>query len=270
MALGILRWQSEVNMAFSDDDEYSSPILENAIDSLEVGVRTYLYGEYETAQKHAILNVFHCIELLLKELLYTVHPLLIYKNIDRPINDDSPTVGFRDTLGRLCNIGVTLNPDEIRVLEDLQRRRNRIEHHKFEKDESHKLVVGKALRFIYYFLQDHLGLSLEAVLEDDLYQEARAAILSFEELLSEAERRAADQLAFLTKDDLIDGCVEPCVCPECGNTTVVIGSDYGDFCFFCHAEVEMRQCMLCAEYVGAGELGHTDVCDACFHQILSD
>ena len=45
----------------------SEALLENAVDSLEQGVRVFLFGEYETASKHAILNVFHCIELLLRK-----------------------------------------------------------------------------------------------------------------------------------------------------------------------------------------------------------
>ena len=81
-----------------------SDIFNNALDSLEFGIRVYLFGEYETAHKHAILNVFHSIELFLKEKLYRIHPILIYKNIDNLINDDSLTVGLREILLKYNNV----------------------------------------------------------------------------------------------------------------------------------------------------------------------
>ena len=233
----------------SQNEDSPSPLFENAIDSLEFGIRTFLYGEYDTAPKHAILNVFHSIELLLKELLHRAHPLLIYKNIDRPITDDSLTVSLNEIFERLSNLRIALSPKEISIIKDLQRRRNRIEHHRFEKDDSHKYVVGKALRFIYYFLQDHLETSLEEQLsEDDLYQEAREAILSYEELLKEAEREIQSHLAIMTKDDF-DVPRESFACPECGHMTVLIGTDMGDFCFYCHSEVDMEQCIICGQNI---------------------
>lgn len=240
-----------------------SEILDNAVDSLEFGIGIWLHGEYETAPKHAILNIFHAVELLLKERLFRVHYLLIYKNIDKPISDESNTVGLEDVLARFYNLDIALSDDDIKTLRDLKRRRNRIEHHIFKVDPSHKLAVGKALKFIYYFLRDHLGTELEDVLsEEDIYNKVSQEIFDYEEQLCEALREVALETTPKSKDDLVS--MPPCgTCPDCGNETIVIGSSRGDYCFLCREEKSMEQCPICEKYVGFKELESYEMCANC-------
>jgi hypothetical protein len=80
--------------------EVASPIYENAIDSLRIGMEFFLKEDGYSSRKHAILTVFHAIELLLKERLAQTNPILIYKNIDAKITDDAMTVGVREALTR--------------------------------------------------------------------------------------------------------------------------------------------------------------------------
>lgn len=42
-----------------------------------------------SSRKHAIMTVFHAMELMLKEQLARTNPILIYKNIDTKITDDA-------------------------------------------------------------------------------------------------------------------------------------------------------------------------------------
>lgn len=49
--------------------ESVSPIYENAIDSLRIGMGFFLKDAGYSSRKHAILTVFHAIELMLKERL---------------------------------------------------------------------------------------------------------------------------------------------------------------------------------------------------------
>ena len=81
-----------------------------------------------SSRKHAILTLFHAIELLLKERLAQTDPLLIYKNIDAKITDDAQTVGVREAVMRLENLGFGLPAYEKKTIEDIQKVRNRIEH----------------------------------------------------------------------------------------------------------------------------------------------
>jgi hypothetical protein len=225
-------------------------------------MRTWVYATYSTAPKHAIRDIFHAVELLLKERLAREHRLLVYRDIDRPIGDESPTVGLDQVLWRFHNLGVALSDDDVTILKDLRRRRNRIEHHSFVPDASHKHVVGKALRFIYYFLPEHLGTSLEEVMadEEDLYKKAREEILSFEELLEEAEEKVA-QLTSMNIPG--DGGAMGAWCPDCANFTMVIGSEKGNYCFLCDEEKEVGPCDTCGEYVAKSELVYNGMCGSC-------
>jgi hypothetical protein len=244
-------------------------LFDNAIDSLDVGIRTYLYGDYPTAPKHAIRHVFHAMELLLKERLFREHPLLIYKELNKRISEDSPTVGLEETLARFNNLKIELSAADVETLRDLQRRRNRIEHHKFIADERHRYVLGKALRFIFYFMQDHLGTSLEKEIDEEIYPSIREAILSYEEMLADAKKEAAKLVPGGGPKD--PGATPVLVlCPECDNETLVIGCEKGNYCFFCACEVDVEPCPRCGQYVFARELVDGIVCSDCERYILSD
>jgi hypothetical protein len=234
-----------------------SGLFDNAIDSLKVGIRFYLYEKIDTAHKHAILNIFHSIELFLKEKLYRVNPLFIYKNIDKPITDDSLTIGLEEIFARFRNMGIILKEESI--LRNLRRRRNRIEHHRFEADESHFFIIGKSLKFLYYFLPEHLECSLEDIIDEKMYRNAREIILKYEERLAEAEKEVAERTTPRTKDDLCEP-TESAICPECGNHTVVTGTERGNFCFFCLKEVELVKCDWCGEYFSPQEMTDYDMC----------
>lgn len=251
-----------------------SNIFENAIDSLNIGIRYFLYGEFETAHKHAILNVFHSIELFLKEKLSKIHPILIFKKIDKPINDDSITVGLNEMIIRLKNLGIELDPKQEAVLKELQRRRNRIEHHKFIPDDSHYYILGKALKFIYYFVPEHLSCNLDEHLDEDIFTQVRKVILDYDERLSDAKMKVQEILKKHEENSAL-GVIHTCTCPECRNHTVVEDSDKGDFCFFCYEEIDissedLQQCGCCSNYYLNDEMSGCGDCLECVDEKLSD
>lgn len=108
-----------------------SAIYENAIDTLRIGFEFFRKESSYSSRKHAILTVFHAIELFFKEHLFRINRVLIYKNIDAKITDDSQTVGVREILVRFENIGVKLPPEQTEAIAKIQKIRNRIEHHRF-------------------------------------------------------------------------------------------------------------------------------------------
>jgi hypothetical protein len=240
-----------------------SEILENALDSLRMAVGHYRDQELETADKWAILEMFHAIELLLKERLYREHPLFIYKNIDQKIADDSLTVGLREILGRFANLGVDIPAQYEKILQDLQKRRNRIEHHRFVPAESHQHVLGEALKFISYFLEEHLEEELESHLPAVLFEEVKGLVLSYEDLVRRAEAEAKAVLGHFSPKD--QSMIEIAECPECWNRTLVVGAseDY-DRCYYCDKEVEVRACSECGGYFAPDGLIGTGICQDCF------
>jgi len=246
-------------------------LFENAIDSIDFGIRLFLEDdESGSTQKHALLTVFHGVELLLKARLYQEHPLLIYKRPEARLDNDAFTVGLPETLARFRNCGIAITEAEGIVLEDLRRRRNRIAHHRYEKDEHDYQVLGKALNFVYGFLPQHMGKTLDEVLDDELYAKAREAILSYEERLNEA-RAEVDLLTTPRRKDDLGNMPDSATCPDCDNETLVIGTELGDYCFFCRAEFTMEQCPSCSEYFPPDDFDGLAVCRGCFeYRVSSD
>jgi hypothetical protein len=238
-----------------------SQILENALDSLRMGVRHYLDAGLQTRDKWAILELFHAIELLLKERLGQEHPLLIYRYIDRPVSPDAQTVGFHETLARFANLNVALPQEYLKILRDLQRRRNMIEHHRFAPDASHRQVLGEALKFIVYFLREHLGEDVEDHLPPELFSQVKELIFEYEELLQRAKASmdaACSRFKFKEQSQF-----ETASCPECRNETVLIGPTDEPFCHFCKETVTVRRCEECGTYLSPDELTWADMCRDC-------
>jgi rRNA maturation protein Nop10 len=230
-----------------------TPLFENAVDSLQHGIAHYLVrSEHPTAIKHAVLTIYHAIELFLKERLAQVHPLLIYRTIDRPITDDSVTVGLEEALGRLSNVGCGLEPAQAKTVRELQRRRNRIEHHRFDPLEDHQLVVGQAIKFLLDFLPKHLATDLsDFVDEDDTYRELLQAALSYDERRDHALAEARAQGKSVI------------TCPECGEDTLCLDPSLWNYCYFCRTDVNVEECGRCGIYVLADQLGASGLCDTC-------
>ena len=231
-----------------------SALLDNAIDSLRVGVDFYVNRKERSAHKHAILLVFHAIELMIKEHLSRVHPLLIYKNIDKPITGDSMTVGFNQMLIRLKNLQIELDSDEASVLKNLQRRRNCIEHHIYDREPDDGIVLGQSIRFIAYFLFKFLDTSLQDQLDGDLYGKVTQLICDYEELTSIAdgqldkwikETYPNDDPAEYGTPESFNGTMD---CPVCHQEFLVM-EDHpkSPYCFFCHSQIDATQCEYCGE-----------------------
>jgi hypothetical protein len=242
-------------------------ILDNAVDSVQMGLSHYLDENLETSDKWAILELFHAIELLLKERLYREHPLLIYRNMDRPLGDDAKTVGMQEIFGRFANLGIEI-PDEYQeILRDLQRRRNRIEHHRFVPDQSHRPVLGEALKFIDYFLDKHLNEDLEDHISPELFREAKELIRSYEVLIRRAHAAIeAARSRFSPKDQ---STLDTGLCGDCGNRTVLVGAGDENICYFCDRAVIVRQCQECCEYLPPDHFIGAGICHHCFTWKLS-
>ena len=236
-------------------------ILDNALDSLRMGLTIYLDEDFEKRQKWAILAIFHAIELLCKERLYQEHRLLIYRNINKAIDEDSQTVGLAECLDRFDNLGIDIPSEYAKIIIDLRRRRNRIEHHRFVPDASHDRVLGKALRFIVYFLEEHLGEEIEVHLPRNLFKKAKDLLLSYEQALERA--RAAVESAIMRVDPDERDLVDTGMCPECGNDTVLNDDNGFPFCHFCDEKVSMRMCERCGGYLPVGGLFGTSICPNC-------
>lgn len=84
-------------------------LIENSMDSLNEAVNYYSSGkEYndERSYKFCIIMLYHSAELIMKEVLYREHPVLLYECIDnyRHNSNAGKTIGFTVALSRIKNI----------------------------------------------------------------------------------------------------------------------------------------------------------------------
>ncbi len=241
-------------------------IFENAVDSLERGVSSHLDTNLPNRQKWAILQLFHAIELFCKERLLREHRLLIYRHIDKPIRDDSLTVGFDEIVGRFTNLGVEIPAQYLTILKDLRKRRNQIEHYKFEPNASHDFVLGEALKFIDWFLKAHLDVSIEVVLPDHLYERTAHLIRTYEEQLRDAEQKIESERSRLDPKEA--HLASTGSCPHCGNRTVFHSGKGDSRCHFCDEDVLMGSCGRCDALEPELDL-ESGLCSSCFDHVMS-
>lgn len=237
------------------------PIFNNAVDSLEHGIRLYQDIKRPNAHKHAILAVYQAIELFLKDALYRIKPVLIYANIDKEVGDDSRTVGFEVAVVRLKNLGVHISSESKQSIERLQKRRNRIEHYEYKPADDDRSSMAGAIKVVYDFVPQYLkDEELADYIDDDLWNELQVFILDYEKLLAEATTQV-DELTSVSPGDYGPDVAE---CPQCGNATLVIGGrNNEDYCFFCRRAVPMAQCCDCSEYYPADMLEEVSRCPEC-------
>ncbi len=138
-------------------------LLSNAEDSITQAIDLLAWqDEPNDARrlKQAVLAVAHGVELLLKERLRKVHPVLIWENVDKFPSLSARTVTVDIALSRLCKIGgLKFVEDDSDLIKSLRNTRNAIEHYSWNttKKEADR-IVGQALGFAVHFAKNELDL----------------------------------------------------------------------------------------------------------------
>lgn len=228
-----------------------SEIYANAVDSLRIGIEFFLKEPGYSSRKHAILTIFHSIELFLKEHLYRTNPILIYRNIDAKITEDSLTVGIKEILTRLENLGLGIPKVLQPAIEDIQKRRNRIEHHRYDHKEEDELIIAESLQFILFFVDDVLKMKLEADISAETLREIQRIVFKRNELNGIATHRLENWMhetwpewnnEEIDTPDEFSGTTD---CPICRQTFLVMGYHDRPFCFHCNTTVDAEECENC-------------------------
>lgn len=149
----------------------SFTLIDNAKDSLYHAVEhlTNPDGIMPTDLKHAIRDVSHVIELLLKERLRQIHPAFIWQNIDEYPSKDAKTVGVGKAIARLFKLAdIALTEDYNKTISICKKIRDSIEHYEFQINEKEaKVIIGRMLSFIFNFSKRYLDLDLEKEFRSD-------------------------------------------------------------------------------------------------------
>lgn len=136
-------------------------LMSNAIDSIERAMELVAWGDEQgdaRRLKQAVQAVAHGIELLLKERLRRIHPVLLWENVDKYPSLTSRTVTSEGAMSRLINIGgLTFSKEDIEIVRSLRATRNAIEHYAWTttKPEAEH-IVGVALAFAIDFSEKQL------------------------------------------------------------------------------------------------------------------
>lgn len=228
-----------------------SNIYANAVDSLRIGIEHFLKEPGYSSRKHAILTIFHSIELFLKEQLYRMNPILIYRSIDTKITDDSQTVGIREALTRLDNLGLGLHKQPREVIERIQKRRNSIEHHRYDHKEEDEVIISESLAFILFFADSVLKARLENDIPTETLREIHGLVYDRRDLYWIAMHRLESWMHETWPEwndeesdtpDEFDGTLD---CPVCRQEYLVIGFHDKPFCFHCNTTIDAAECENC-------------------------
>lgn len=257
--------------------DFEFDLEENAMDSLVHGVEHFLSatGAKEKRNlKHAVLHVFHAVELFLKARLAEAHPTLIYVKPEQAEDDGAHTVDFAVLVRRLGKVGATLSKEEIDDLTALRKFRNSIEHHKLAASkEDIKNYLGRAMRFLETFLRDELDTELKEHVDATTYEALSEAIHSYKERVARAKEEMDD---FLPSDPKSAGDYEVLYCPNCGEETIVNPDRTEDagkvHCFFCKERFVPSECFRCGRTTLVGLGGEDDedgeLCEECREAIF--
>ncbi len=241
-----------------------SDIYANAVDSLRIGIEHFLKEPTYSSRKHAILTLFHAVELFLKEQLHRTNRLLIYRNIDAPVTDDSQTVGIKEALSRLENLGLGLPKQQRAIIENIQKRRNRIEHHRYDQKEEDEVVIAESLQFILFFVDNVLRGKLEADIPAETLREIQRIVYERDQLYGIAMHRLERWMHDTWPDwnneqtDTPDEFVGTNDCPICRDSFLVSGYHPKPFCFRCNTTVDAEECEYCGRTYLAGSPCHSE------------
>jgi hypothetical protein len=137
-------------------------LLANATDSITQAIELLAWKDEPSDArrlKQAVLAVAHGVELLLKERLRRVHPVLIWENVDRFPSLSARTVTVDTALSRLVRIGgLTSLDDDSELISSLRDTRNAIEHYSWTTTKAEaERIIGQALGFALHFAKQELG-----------------------------------------------------------------------------------------------------------------
>jgi hypothetical protein len=224
-------------------------LLDNSHAFLREAVRKALAAQTDICEwQFAIISLVQTLELSLKAILYKMHPILIYENIDAPKHTVSPL----QALGRLENpaiASVNISQNERRKIESAIALRNRVTHSDFElKAEYASAKFFEMFAFVMYFQGRHLETEIENVVSSKELDQLLAIEKSVREIAEKAERR-------ITEEQIESEWIWEC--SNCGHSTFV-AQDGIDTCYTCRYTETVVECSHCNNFYFGWQLESFD------------
>lgn len=231
------------------------PLLENALDFMlsateHLGedpfkeslknagfhLETKSEGPTERNLKYAVLHLQAGVELILKERLRREHWSLVFEKTERANQKDYESGDFESVrihtcIKRLEGIcGVSLKEDHAKSLEDLRKKRNKLEHFGINDNvDSLKSVSYKVLSILIDFINTHFNPEEFGDAEWELFEEIKDEIAELKGFVEHRLSEIRKDIEEATKSFLVVDC------PRCYQKAMVLG-DEKPKCLFCHYE----------------------------------
>jgi transcription elongation factor Elf1 len=242
-------------------------LLENSHSFIEEALIKAVLAETDPIQwKYAIFSLVQSIELILKERLRREHSVLIYQNIDKPIN----TVGLDLAISRLNKIsGIQFSDNDIAVIQTAKSWRNVIVHYEFDfSPKELKLVFARLLGFSMHFNKLEFDISLAGKIKTEAWEEALSIIEYASELYERARKIIEEEN--IEPEFIWD-------CPNCGYDTFVFENEI-NCCYVCGFAEEVVECLGCGDFYFESETKEYQVdidiyerfCNDCYNKKSSD
>jgi hypothetical protein len=163
-------------------------------------------------------------------------------------------VSIRESLTRLENLGLGIPAEYKKIIESIQRIRNRIEHHRYDHNEQEDdAIIASSLKFILFFVELVLEEKLEDHIDGAMLRDINHRVFEYNERQAHAEFRFN---AWAHKEwpdwreeeeDSPDDFGGTLRCPECHQDWLVIGYHEKPFCFHCNTSINADSCDECGD-----------------------
>lgn len=145
------------------------------------------------------------------------------------------------------------------VIERIQKRRNRIEHHRYDHKEEDESIISESLAFILFFAEGVLKAKLENDLSPETLREIQSLVYDRQDRYWIAMHRLEQWMHETWPDwdyeasdtpDEFGGTLD---CPICRQSYLIIGYHDKPFCFHCNTSVDAVECDDCGRTYLASE-----------------
>jgi hypothetical protein len=221
--------------AMNKGKSYVLSLMDNAKESLDHAIEHLTASTSPSGKdiKRVILDVSQVVELILKEKVRQIHPVLIWENVDKYPSRSGQMIGTEKALARLSVIGGVTFSDEFKETVRLCRKlRNSIEHYEVEFEfKEARIIIGRILSFVFSFTKKNLGVDWEKESIADVRWKALLSLAEFYDVhCPEIEKR------------LSEANISVCECPYCRAMTFVEDASQCELCGHIEEKVICEEC----------------------------
>ncbi len=226
-------------------ESVSLSLLKNSHAFVAEAVSKVLAAQSDLRQwQFAVLCLVQAAELSLKAALLSIHPILVYDNIDNPTR----MVSLHKALRRLEHLrigAITFSARDERRIRYASQLRNRITHSDFALTQEYATAnFFELFGFVSHFQRRHLSTDLSEIIPAAHFD----ALVKIRRALKELVRRARARIEEESIDEELIW-----VCPACGEETFVI-QDGVDKCYACSHGERVVECSQCSQFCFESEV----------------